>query len=269
MRRARAICRAVGLLAAAGAVGCGSDPVEAPLPPDVAETAAIVAAYETPSGSIDRAELAEVAARVRGRLEDLQLDGPAKLMAAALTRLRQRFADGGVPVDPAATEDTDRARLRAVARVTRTCPGFHDAPPTPDAEQNGRVELTATVREGELGRYLWGRATACRSWIDPSETSILSEPLDFVIDGTLHVYLYAPLPRTPRDASFLLRFAGEIGGRQSVHSIDFDVRLMNLVLEFRHGVGDGHIVVAVGLDEFTLRAKNGSFRCSLRSLACS
>jgi hypothetical protein len=253
---------------AGGAAACGPDPVVLPTPPLEAETAAVAAIYDAPTGTIDIDHLTELAAAIQARIADLQLDWLPAQIADALVRLRQPFDDDAFPADPAAAEDEDRARLRAVVGVTRICSGWAVPPGPPDAAENGSIELTAIVEEGRLRREIWGVATACRTRIGPTIPGAAALSLNAFVDGALIVYLYGPLPRAIAEAKFLLRFEGEIGAADHVGALSFDFRILGASIEFRYGVEDGDIIVGVGIGALTLRGQNGTFTCDLALQSC-
>jgi hypothetical protein len=268
----------IGLVLGAGfaaiaATGCGPDPVDVPTPPLAEETAAIVATYDAPTGSIDTANLQRTVQQAGARLEELNLDWLPDLIAEALTRLRTRFDEGGLPADPAAPPDDDRARITAVVNLTRICRGWDDPAGPPNAAANGDIEVTAVVEATQLTRQAWGTATACHARLDPIDTPVLDEValssgVNAFVDGTLILYLFGPLPRTGSEADFLLRFSGQIGRQEQPRSASFDFRVVDRKVEFRHAVADGDIIVGVGATSLTLRGSNATFTCDLATASC-
>jgi hypothetical protein len=252
-----------------GAAACGPDSVALPTPPLEAETTAVAAVYDAPTGTIDIDHLTQLAAEIQARIEDLQLDWLPGQIAEALVRLRQPFDDDAFPTDPAAAEDEDRARVRAVVGVTRICSGWAVPPGPLDAAENGSIELTAVVEDGRLRREAWGVATACRTRIAlNSAPEVAALALNASVDGTLIVYLYGPLPRSIGEAKFLLRFDGEIGRADHVGALSFDFRILGASIEFRYGVDDGDIIVGIGIGTLTLQGQNGTFTCDLALRSC-
>jgi hypothetical protein len=252
---------------------CGSDGVELPTPPLAQETETILATYEAPSGSLDRARIAQVAERVQARLNELDIAWLPGLMRQVLVRLRERFEAGGLPADPATPPDPDRARINAVLDLSHVCSGWSDAPGPADAASNGSVELTAVVQNTQLKHQLWGTATQCRWRRDPVDRLApdlaLAPGINALLDGTLNLYLYGPLPRAGGNADFFLSFSGELGREQQVRAVSFDFRFVNGQIEFRYPVDDGDIIVGIGVATFSLRASNASYRCELGTLSCS
>ena len=201
------------LLAAVATAGCGPEPVDMPVPPFEQETNAIVASYEMPTGTLDTAKLEQTADEARARLEDLNLDWLPNLLSEALVRLKTRFNDEGLPSDPAAPAEEERARVQAVVNLTRVCRGWDDPAGPIDAAQNGSIELTAVVDATQLRRQAWGTATGCHGRLDPIDTPVLEntalgQGVNGFLDGSLIIYLYGPLPSTARRGEFPARLFG-------------------------------------------------------------
>jgi hypothetical protein len=256
---------ACGLCALAA---CG-DSIELPAPPDEQQTLAIVQGYEMPTGSIDLANLATVAADVRARIDERHLDLLTRLVSEALAGLRERLDDSSIPADPDATVDTDRAVIQAVVNLTRICRGYGDSPATPDEAVNGSIALTTTVVDSRLGKQIWGSFNDCRGTLAPDTREVVSSALSVFANAGLIIYLYGPLPVVDIDADFLARFRGELGVQEGdVRTLDFDFRFIDRVIEFRHPVSDGEIIVGVNPTQFTLRGSNASYTCDLVERSC-
>jgi len=245
------------------------DEVEIPTSPEAEETDAIVLVYETPTGSLDTASLPQTLEDARARIEELDIGWMPRPISETLTRLRQRFAAGGMPADPAAPKDSDRADMTAVIDLTHVCTGWDDPQGPPNMTENGTLQLTAIVEKTRLQRQLWGTASACRWRLDPVENTEVDPVPQAFVDGTLILYLYGPLPQAWVDADFLLRFTGQLGRQDQVREREFDFRFVDGVVELRHPVADGEIIVGIGLTTFTLRASNATYTCDRATLSCS
>lgn len=248
---------------------CGGSSIDLPDPPLEQETDAIAEMYEAPTGTLDVAELEASVAVVNERMAELHLEGLAEIILRALVNLRTRLSASSVPADPNAPEDSDRAVIDAVIRLHQTCRGFHDAPDGPDPATNGSVEITAVIDDSVLRRELWGVATACRTASEINESGRVRVAADLVLDGTLIVYLYGPLPENREEAGFLVRFTGELGRLGQPRSLDFDFRFLNGVLEFRHPVEGGDIIVGIEPEAFSLRGVNTTVTCDFSTLECA
>ena len=266
--RKNGLCSACLALALVITTSSCQDEVEIPTSPEAEETDAIVLVYETPTGSLDTTMLQETADAARARIDELDIGWMPRLISGALTRLRQRFDAGGMPADPTASTDSDRADMTAVIDLTHVCKGWDDPLAPPNMTENGSVQLTAIVEKSRLQRQLWGTASACRWMPDPVEVTELDPLVQAFVDGTLILYLYGPLPEEWIDADFLLRFTGQLGRQDQVRERDFDFRFVDGVIELRHPVDDGEIIVGVGLTTLTLRGSNATVTCDLITRSC-
>jgi hypothetical protein len=285
-----AAARAAALAASVVVAACGPDAIDLPEPPLQEETAAITAEYDAPSGTLDRDRLRQMAGDVRERLDELQLRWLPRLVSTALTRLQRRFEEAGLPGDPTAPRDTNRANIKAVVNLDSVCSGWSDPPGPPNREENGSMKVTALVVDSQLQGNLWGSAFECRSRVEPlpsilpgdaplvpataevappEATPNVADPgLDILLDGTLLVHLYGPLPQSLIDADFLTRFVGQVTVGDRTVELDVDLRWIDRQLEFRQPVEDGNVIVASGLTRFTLRGQNLTVTCDATTLAC-
>jgi hypothetical protein len=256
---------------AISALACGPD-VDYPTPPLAEETKAIVATYDMPTGTLDVARLDQIAEDVKVRVDELGVDWLPELMSDVLVRLRERFNAGGLPEDPSTFPGSDRAEIKAVVELSRVCSGWSDPPGTPNAAENGSIEMTAIVEKTQLDRELWGTASNCRQRLTRKNTVTSSEGLDLAVnaqlDGTWILYLGGPLPTRGQDAEYFMSFAGELGLRDRVRPLTFDFRLIDGQVQFRHPVDDGDIIVGVGLGSFSLTGQNATYQCDLAKLYC-
>lgn len=233
----------------------------------------MVQAYEMPTGTLDTARVNQIAEDVRARIDELEMDWLPAVMSRVLVRLQERFEAGGLPDDPEAPPDSDRGNVKAVVDLLRVCPGWLDPPSSPDAAENGSVQVTALVENTRIERLLWGTATDCRWRLSLTDGMALSRAVDptinAIFDGTLILYLYGPLPREGGEAAFFMRFTGELGREERVRQLSFDFRVLEGQIEVRHPVEDGDIIVKLGLGTFTLRGANASYACDLATLSCT
>jgi hypothetical protein len=259
----RRCCTALLLLLAA----C-SDPPELPEPPAAEQTQAILAEYESPSGTIDPDELAGTLERVRVRLDELNVSYLPELMVRLLTALRRRFDASSLPDDPTERADTGRPLITGSVEIDRVCQGWADPPGPPAAEQNGNVQITAIIEKSTLSSRLWGTATQCQEPLTPFDTTLPLPSIHAFLDGTLIIHLYGELPRSAGDADFWAGFSGTLGRDANVREVSFDFRVVERRIEFRHPVDDGNIIIGVGLTSLELRGAGASYSCELATGSC-
>jgi len=242
---------------------CGPEPVTLPEPPKASETAQLAATYDNPTAVLDTSNIEAVAADARARLADLNLAWLPDLAVDTLTRARGRMSDGGLPTDPAVTEDTSRPIIRAAVDVHRVCVGWSDPAGLPDEAANGAIHLTAIVEDGRLDPELWGPVSACRTRVVVGPAAI-----EATFDGTLIIYLLAPLPQRPADGQFLLSFEGTIGANGQTHQAAFDFEYLQGSIRFRVPVASGgDAIVTVGTT-FGVEGANAGFTCDLTARTC-
>ncbi|HEY7376129.1 MAG TPA: hypothetical protein VIF57_28465 [Polyangia bacterium] len=251
---------------------CAPSAIALPDSPHAAQVDAVAAIYASPTGTIDTAHVQDTVAAANARLGDLHLDWLPDLIAEALTRLAARLSDAGEPTDPDAGVDKDRVVVSAVVNLKRVCRGWSDPAGPPDEATNGSVNLTAVVERSRLRDDIWGSAVACKTRLDPADASALvvnpSVSLNLLIDASLDVRLYGPLPRSVGDAKFLLLFSGRLGTDARAVDSSFDFRVIDGHFDFRLAVSDGDIIVEVGATTISLRASNATLVCDLASLSC-
>ena len=260
MRSAQAAIGAALLLG-----GCGPDPVQLPTPPMQSEIAAVIAAYDSPTGTIDTANIQATLTAAEARLEELQLDWLPELVSELLGRLDQRLNESGLASDPAVTFDDDRPIIDAVATVNHICRGWQDPPGPPDAAANGSLNLTAVVEDGRLQRAAWATASNCHARVLP----VGQMAFDGFLDGSVVVYLLGPPSGEVSTARFLFYMNGTIGVAGRMTSGSFDFRIIDGQLEFRLQQPDGDVVVSVGLTTLTIRDRNALYSCDLVARSCT
>lgn len=263
----------LGLAVAAAAAACAPSPIALPDAPHKAQMDTIAAVYESPTGTIDVAQIQTTLDAVDARLAEMHLDWLPDLVAEALMGITRRLSDADEPTDPDAGIQTDHVIIDAVIDLNRVCRGWSDPPGPPDAAANGTVHLTAVIDEGILRPDVWGSASACRTRLDPIDgaSALIVMPsvdVNLSVDGSLDIRLYGPLPRSVGEAKFLLLFSGRLGADDLTTDASFDFRVLDGHFDFRLAVSDGDIIVGVDATSISLRASNATFVCDLASRSC-
>jgi hypothetical protein len=259
---------ALAAVALGSIAGCGPDPVVLPTPPMQAEMAALVAAYDSPTGTFDTAKAEDTLMRAQARLEELQLDWLPELMSEVLARVDSRLDESGLTGDPATLTDTDPDRpiIDAYATVHRICKGWVDSPGQPDEASNGSIEITAIVEDGQLNRAAWGTATNCHARMLPAGKMAF----DGFLDGTVILYLEGALTQDVSQARFLFYLTGSMGVASKMASGSFDFRFIEGQVEYRltQPTG-GDIVIIVGVTTLGVRDRNATYTCDLVTRTCA
>lgn len=258
---------ASSVLGVALVAGCGPDPVVLPTPPMQAEMAALVASYDSPTGTFDTTKAEDTLMRAQARLAELQLDWLPELMSEVLARIDNRLDQNGLSGDPATLTDTDPDRpiIDAYATVHRVCKGWVDTAGQPDEATNGSIDITAVVEDGWLNRDAWGTATNCQARMSP----VGNVALDAFLDGTVILHLEGALTQDVSQARFLFYLTGSMGVASKMASGSFDFRFVAGMIEYRLQQPDGgYIVVMVGVTTLGVRASNGTFSCDLVTRTC-
>lgn len=248
--------------------GCGPDPVVLPTPPMQTEMAALVAAYDSPTGTFDTAKAEDTLMRAQARLDELQLDWVPDLMSEVLARVDSRLDDNGLSGDPATLTDTDPDRpiIDAYATVHRICKGWVDTAGQPDEATNGSIEITAVVEDGFLNRAAWGTATNCHARMLP----VGKAAFDGYLDGTVILYLEGALTQDVSQARFLFYLTGSMGVAGRMASGSFDFRFIEGKIEYRlQQPEDGDIVIVVGVTTLGVRDRTGMYTCDLVTRMCT
>jgi hypothetical protein len=231
-----------------------------------AETQALAAEYDLPTGSVDIAHIQTTLELVNTKVPDLDLDWLPNFASDLLSSLNERLKQSGLPDDPDASTETHHFILSAVVDLHRICEGF-DNPPGPVDAANGRIDATGVVEGGKLEPEVWGISTGCKTSLSLFGGPTLSG--DATLDGTLILYLLGPLPTSVSDARFLFQFIGQIGVGNQTTSSSIDFRVFDGRVDFMVPVSDGDIVVEAGVaSSVTLRASNGTFVCDRTTLSC-
>ncbi len=268
MRRAAAF---LAVAAAAFLASCGPDTITLPTPPMAMETQQLVALYDMPTATLDTSNIDQVRADAQARLDELNVDWLPNVVSDALARLRARLAAGSLPTDPASQPKARRAQVTAVVEVQRICVGWDNPPSAPDQATNGSIDLTAIVDTGKIKPEAWATASSCRVRFPPADNNgaivVMPSVVQATLDGTLIIYLLAPLPSDPADASFLLSFSGSISRGDQMKSASFDFQVVDKSVRFRVPAGGGDAIVTVGTT-LGIQGANAGFSCDLTTLTC-
>ena len=261
---------ALAIAVAAG--GCGPSTVTLPEPPMAAETAQLVSLYQMPTGTLNTDNIDQAFADARARVGDLQLDWFPALVVGTLSSLKNRLEQGGLPSDPGQGPKENHPQLTALVEVHRICEGWDNPVGAPNEAANGAIDMTAIVDTGKLNSEIWATATACRAQfpsvgVNAELGPVTTAALNPSLDGTLIIYLLAPLPSTLADAQFLVTFNGSIGVSNQVKSVSFDFEYVSGAVKFRVPAGGGDIIVSVGTT-FGIQGANAGFSCDLTTLTC-
>ena len=260
----------VSAAAVALAIGCDQETITLPEPPMAAEMQQLVQIYDMPTATLNVGNIQQAAADARARLQDIGPDWFPGVVSDLLTRLRARLDDGSLPTDPTSEPKAQRAQLTLVANVHRICAGWEDPASPPDEATNGAIDLTAIVDTGRLNPEAWATATACRVRFPPAGSGGvigLAPIVNATLDGTLIVYLLAPVPPTAADAHYLVAFSGSITTGDQTRSASFDFEVDGTSVKFRVPAGGGDAIVTVGTT-LGIQGANASFSCDLTALTC-
>lgn len=247
--------------------GCGPDPVVLPTPPMQTEMAALVAAYDSPTGTFDTAKAEDTLMRAQARLNELQLDWVPELMSEVLARIDSRLEQNGLSGDPATLTDTDPDRpiIDAYATVHRVCKGWVDDAGQPDEASNGSIDITAVVEDSYLNRDAWGTATNCHARMLPAGKAAF----DGFLDGTVILHLEGALTQDVSQARFLFYLTGSMGVAGKMASGNFDFRFIAGNIEYRLPQPEGgDIVIIAGATTLGVRDRTGMYSCDLVSRTC-
>lgn len=256
---------------AAFLASCGPETITLPTPPMAAETQQLVALYDMPTATLDTSNIDKVRTDAQARLDELNLDWLPGVVSDLLVKLRTRLDDGSLPTDPAAQPQARRAQITAVAEIQRICVGWDNPASAPDQATNGSLNLTAIVDTGRINAEAWATATACRVRFPAADNSgaivVTPSVVMATLDGTLIIYLLAPLPTDPAQASFLLTFSGSISRGDQMRSASFDFEVVNKSVRFRVPANGGDAIVTVGTT-LGIQGANAGFSCDLTTLTC-
>ena len=267
MKRAAAPAVAAAVLF----IGCGPETITLPEPPMAAETQQLIALYDMPTAVLDVSRIDQVRADAQARLAELNLDWLPGIASDLLSRLRARLTAASVPTDPAAEPKPHRAQITAVVDMHRVCVGWDSPAGPPDEATNGALDLTAIIDTGKINAETWVTASACRVRFPAADDSgaivVMPTVVKATLDGTLIIYLLAPLPSDSADAQYLLSFTGSIAIGDQARSASFDFEVVDNSVRFRVPAGGGDAIVTVGTT-LGIQGANASFSCDLTTLVC-
>ena len=236
------------------------------------QTEEVIAAYESPTGTVDVAHIDMQLDQAEARLEELHLAWLPDLVSEVLVSLEKRLSDGGLPIDPSDVADADDPKIDAAVTVHRVCKGWSTPAGPPDEATNGSIDLTAVVSSSQLRRDLWGVATNCSAIVDPPGDT---PPQMAFLDGTLIILLEGALPKRAGDLDLLFLLNGSLDTTEvrttdatKTRTASRDFRIQDGQVEFRMSVDDGDIIVTIGATSLTLRGSNGTFTCDLKTHNC-
>jgi hypothetical protein len=253
---------------AAALASCGPDSLPLPPSPDLN---ALVAKYQEPTGTIDPQHLDEVIAAGQARIGQLQLDWLPDLLAQSMTRLRARLDDNGLPSDPNRAPNLDHPGIDATVTLTQICRGWDDPPGAANAQENGTLSVTAVIQNRTFRRTLVATATSCRGRVQPTN-QIAAAPtndLKVLVDGSIGIYFYGPVPRTVAETHALVQINGQLGtmaGGNASGEFDFVIDYPHVEVSLDRP--DGNVILEVGLDGVTIRAANATYRCDASLQTC-
>lgn len=215
--------------------------------PDPPDLSPLIAAYQTPTATLDPDRAGELgdAVAIAGQLFDLfGVDNP--------------IAEGtSEPLEQAAGEPGEDAEIEGdgerpfglegdgFARIRYVCPGWPGHAER-SAEVTGLLETNVRFSERGLDAVLWGVADRC---------AMVAAGAELLLDGELAI-AYAE--------GLLFSFAADLevsGERLFEETFDFRIDLDGFEVRRQLASGD-HVIVVVGLDGLRLRAANGEFFCA-------
>ncbi len=115
-------------LATATLTACAASTIDLPEPPMTDETEAVIAVYQSPTGTVDVNHIDTVLNRAEARLDELHLSWLPDLLSDALVALQNRLEEGDLPVDPNFVPKESDPRISAAVMVHRICKGWNDPP---------------------------------------------------------------------------------------------------------------------------------------------
>ena len=177
-----------------------------PTPPKQAETEALAASYDKPTGMVDLSNIRETLGAVDLVIPSLALDWLPAYASGLLVDLNQRIEGSGLPSNPDASVEFHHFILSAVVELQRICAGWAEPAGPPNAAANGTIDATAIVENGRLDAEVWGTATACKVNLTSLNGALSG---DGSLDGALTLLLLGPLPTDDSNARFLLTFTGQ------------------------------------------------------------
>jgi hypothetical protein len=260
MRRAPAAA-AVAVALVGAPAGCSTPDVK--LPPAPAEVQSIAAEYDTPTGTVPVSAMQQIE-DLQQTLDTINSTHIGEIVSNSLVSLRARLVANGLATDPLTTPKRHHPVIIGFVTADRTCRGWDDTSTTPNAA-DGTFVLTATYQHSMLQRAIFGPAMACHDRITVTDNTMVH----VFFDGSIGLFLEGPLATDPTQTKFLMTFSGTIGTENAQGAADFDFRVIPPQVEVRVPVADGNVIGSFGLNEVTLRGKNGTYGCSLVTFTCA
>ena len=201
--------------------GCGPDPVVLPTPPMQTEMDALVAAYESPTGTFDTAKAEDTVMRAQARLEELQLDWLPDLMSKCSARVDSRLDQSGLSDDPATLTDTDR--IARSSTLTRPYTASARDGTTPQDTRRGEQRLDR--HHGNRRRRVpQSRRLGHGDQLPRAHAPIGNVGIDGFLEGTVILHLEGALSQDVSQARFLFYLTGSMGVASKMASGSFDFR---------------------------------------------
>jgi hypothetical protein len=234
--------------------------MELPDPPDLA---ALVEAYDNPTGTAEPENAACLARQALDRVQTDRLEPLRDLLVDGLKGLQQRLQDHGMPTATTPTTDESEPDLRGLMLLQRICRGWDPAATTPDAQTNGSIDLNALVEGRALRPVVWGQATACRGRIGSGRIA----QVNLYLDASLQLFLYRGLT-SGGETTFLLKVQGAYGTEAQRRPVDLDFRVSASATDLRLARTDGYLVASVGDGQIELRTRDRSYVFDPSTAAC-
>jgi hypothetical protein len=207
--------------------------------PDTPDVSQLLAAYATPTGTVDESSSA-------GWLDagttqvDLLGGGQARMILARVAASALK-SFGEAPV-PSGHGDVLRARVDGVATLQVSC----------GKAANEIADVAVAVVDGAISPIMWGTSHACPLW--------QGTKLRASYDGRFTMVRYS-------ETDFLVRVDGTLSGVEM--DINLDFRLAGGVLETRVATSTGDVIVKRDGASVLARAANGNFRCNTDERTCA
>jgi hypothetical protein len=210
--------------------------------PDIPETpdvSHLLAAYSTPSGTVDESSPAPWLVAGASQV-DLLGGGQARMI---LTRVADNalkaFAEAPVP---SGHGELVRTRVDGVATLEVAC----------GRAAHETADVAVAIVDGAISPLMWGTAHACPLW--------QGSTLRASYDGSFTMYRYP-------GQDLLVRVDGTLTGVGTDINVDF--RLAGGQLETRITTPTGDVIVTREGSSVVARAANGTFRCNTNLGACA
>jgi len=247
--------------------------IEKPTPPDMS---ALVAAYESPTGSFDQTVADDIVSAVDATLELLDELGLTDRMEELFADFRANTEAESEPQSHPQGVDVDDGTIRIDGEgfviVERICGGW-EAEPSPDPA-NGHLTLNVNVTDLTVDPVIWGTAATCRYSQEGVPIELAAGSRRDV--GDLRIFVGNNLSleqlgadRVIIDVDVTAGIDPEgVGSREPV-DIDLAFTPEPLGIEVRVAVTDGDVVVLTTEEGIVgVRAANGLFTCDVTTGEC-